>query len=132
MRNKLTSPTVYFLLIVAVVFIVGFINSFNVRNAAVSACERANEGTRQSLAGFILDAQQRNIKSLDQQFGEEKQASLDAIDNYEIRFRQIVDPVIKQGVQLYPGAEDHYGVEQRVKAVYVNCDAAYPKPFPLG
>jgi len=99
-------------------------------DAQRDACSRSNPAIRGVLAGFILDAQARNIAAAESQTGTELESTEQAIRDYEERFMDMVEPLRAQGLQLYPGTETAKNREVRVKAVYADCEKAYPPPIP--
>lgn len=96
-----------------------FIQSVNWRESQVQACERGNETIRNPLFAFITTAEKTRRTQAELTSGAEKEANLKAAEEYAEEAENMVVVPLEQGLLLEPGKPA------------INCEKAYPKPFPL-
>jgi hypothetical protein len=107
---------------VAVVFVVIsmplYINTFSIRNSSVTACQRGNAGVRTPLFDFLESAQQARLESADSATDKNaKQTDLQAAKQYKGEADQMVEAA--GDLAITPGRPE------------VNCEEAFPKPWPF-
>lgn len=100
-----------------IVFVPSFVQNVNLRNNQVTACERSNEGIRRPLFKFLTDAKKVRQAQVYTTTGTERQINKEAVRDYSNDISLMVEAV--DDVAITPGEP------------FVDCDEAYPPPFPL-
>ena len=119
MNLRIEHKGVLFALIFLALYAPVFIQGVSQNNSSIAACERGNEGLRKPLFEFLTDARDIRLEQAAISEGEEKRVNERAAKNYNQQAEDMVTAAEKDGVLLEEGKP------------YVDCDAAYPAPFPL-
>lgn len=109
----------YILVFLLVLFGVAiYWSSLQTRAAQVRGCERANVGLREPLYQFLNSATLTRKAAAQETTGELKQINLEAVELYK-----------QETALMISATSDHPQSEE--KPYLTDCDAAFPKPFPL-
>lgn len=113
MKSKYTIWIGLVIILVAPILITDFSN----RNSIVDSCERINQGIREPLFNFLTDAITTRNLTAENSSGDEKQINVRAAEKYQ----SIADKMVESSGQfkLYNNRPE------------VDCDEAFPKPFPF-
>lgn len=96
-----------------------YLITFNTRNDSVNACERANIGLRGPLFDFFKTAETARRDSAKESTGNERKINIKAARDYK-----------KESTSMVEAVPTEIRINQNRPEV--ECEVAYPAPFPFG